>query len=387
MGDNIDAALEQMVLQAMSTTDSLSPRVFQYQQVADQLRRQIRKGILKPGDRLPSMREMRERYGVNFNTMEKVHALLDEEGLIIREQRKGAFVAVPQSRARTRTGVIGFCGIDLAEAAASPYWSPILAGAKQAMQGHDMQIMLLDAETRSGWEKIDGLLFNTAWYHDRLNDVPEMLPRVYLLMPPSAMEDGHAGEDADSGVIFDNYGGLRQSTEHLISLGHRRIAFLHSNRPGLFLHQRIAGYKDALESAGIGLEEGWLRRMRPPVPKYDFREVGAANMKLWLETDWKELGCTAVIAQNDSAAIGIIEELRAAGYRVPEDVSVVGFDGVAANEYSRPRLTTVKIPLFEVGQAAMELLMKQIESEESKPECLTLPVGMSIQESTAAVRS
>ena len=106
-------------------------------------------------------------------------------------------------------------------------------------------------------------------------------------------------------------------------------------------------------------------------------------MAAWLKDDWNQLGCTAVMVQNDEAAIGAMEALEAAGKRVPQDVSVVGFDGIDICEYARPRLTSVEVPLQEIGKTATEILLRQLDEKHFEIEHAVLPTGVCVRESTS----
>ena len=107
------------------------------------------------------------------------------------------------------------------------------------------------------------------------------------------------------------------------------------------------------------------------------------RMELWLEHGWRELGCTAIMAHNDSTAIGVMRALGKAGLRVPEDVSVIGFDGTPLCEYSTPPLTTVEVPLHEIGARALQLLQEQIHDRNVVPERVILPVRFKPGQSVA----
>ena len=96
-------------------------------------------------------------------------------------------------------------------------------------------------------------------------------------------------------------------------------------------------------------------------------------MSDWLRSGFKKLGCTAVFAQNDLAAIGAIRALQEAGLRVPEDVSVLGYDGTQVCRLFSPTIAAVAIPLHKIGATAMELLTRQISSGKASNETIVLP--------------
>lgn len=367
----------------MSTTKPPS-KIFQYVQVADQLRRQIEKGILKPGDRLPSMREMRQHYGVNFTTTEKAHALLEEEKLIVRSNRSGVYVADPSRK--QATGFIGFCGVSFTQTDFSAYWTRVIEGVETTAQSFDAEMVLLKDDSAFGWDKVDGVLANGLYVNIPALLLPPALPLVSLFIPPkiagTAAERMRVAANTTT-LAFDDYAGMRSATEYLLSLGHRRIAYLHNDNDKTdFYAPRLQGYADALHDAGITVNPHWLRILPLPTSRIHYMHAGREGMRLWLREDWQELGCTALLAHNDDAAWGAVDVLREAGIDVPGQVSVIGFDGTETAECCSPELTTVEVPLRLMGQTAVELLQRKIKGETCEAH-VVLPTELRVRASTA----
>ena len=346
-----------------------------YLDLAKQLRADLQTGRLKPGDRLPSFVELRNEHRVSRGTVEKVHALLERDGLIVREQGRGVFVA-PQRRAVTN-GIIGFSGGGFSEARHSQFWAHLLDGIQQEGSRRRVQLLLMtETSDHTIWNKIDGLLLsvNDEDVEKNLRNMPDGLPCVSVL---------HEA-DAFSHVIVDDYQAAKDATDHLLELGHRKIAHLISGHERLVEH-RLEGYRVSLQESGI--EAGLLdvRRMYLRTgrdSKSEFAEQGYAAMRKWLQSDWRELGYTAIIAQNDNAAVGAINAFKEAGLRVPEDVSVVGFDGNEMYDYFTPRLTTVEVPVQEIGSTAVRLLVERIAKPDAAIERITAPATLKVGAST-----
>lgn len=349
----------------------LNPKTPKYWQLAEELRHKIRRGELKPDSRLPSRSEMAAR-GINHITLDRAHRALEEDGLIIKQHGRGTFVN--KRLQEQKKGIIGFRGIDPMLSGSSPYWTQLLSGVQEVLKARTIQLLMINGEFRDLEEHVDGLLVNPTWFDEQLRWNSGQWPCVTLLIP------GVVG--GASVVAADDYSGQRQATQHLLELGHRRIAYLHSKAADQIVPSRRAGYLDALQTAGITPEPRWIRALSN-VPQIDFRQTGRESMAAWLQDDWEEVGCTAIMVHNDEAAIGAIEALEEAGLRVPQDVSVVGFDGTELCEYSRPCLTSVEVPLHEIGRSATEMLLQQIEDGVGQPEHITLPTRVCIRESTA----
>jgi DNA-binding LacI/PurR family transcriptional regulator len=368
----------------MPTLTERHLKIPKYLQLAEQLRQQIESGTLQPNDRLPSFPQLRAQHGVTNSTVEKVYSLLERDGLIERQPSRGTFVASrkiePDASRKSAHATIGISGLGFTFAGYSSYYGRMLRGVQKTTQYEQDQLMLLDHNSLKGWGKIDGVLLCDYVAVDVLHSLPEGLPRAFLVAPLPGM----------AGVSADDYSGGRQATEHLLELGHRVISYLHSPDPVL-IPQRLAGYRDALQSAGVQARPDWTHcLLRSAALTYDygadFVRVGRESMREWLRAGWKELGSTAILAHNDEVALGVIEALREAGLKIPNDVSVVGFDGTEVGIYSTPRLTTIEVPLQRIGVAATEMLLDQIRGQAlaGRPvEHRVLPVHLKVRESTA----
>jgi GntR family transcriptional regulator of arabinose operon len=348
-----------------------------YQQLAAHFRRQLTRGELRPGDRLPSRNEMRAQHGASRPTVEKAHSLLEQEGWIERQHGAGIFVKSPPAQTkRVATGIVGLSGPGFAFGNQSFYWMRLMAGIGQAAAASGTPLLLLGHETPLGWEQVDGLLVSDWRATGAMRHLPQQLPRVSVL----------ASFEGIAAVCADDFAGLRAAARHLLKLGHQRICYLHSYSDHSVVTQRIAGYRAALREAGIEARAEWLR---PLHGRYElgaeFTSEACKNMSQWLRDGWRDLGCTAILCHNDEAALGVMQALQENGLRVPEDVSVVGFDGSDEGETSRPRLTTMEVPLREIGIAAFELLQAQMREGKPNSSQRVLAPRLKVRESSAAL--
>lgn len=356
-------------------------KIPQYLQLAEYLREQIQSGQLKPGDRLPSFNEMKAQFDAVQRTVEKAHSLLEGDGLIRREPGRGVFVNHPAPRATT--GNVGFMTpYDMSIEGNLAYWGLVLAGMRQVAREHNYNVLLIDNGTNfTNWQTIDGaLVYNVASPDFRLvvslpaQDVP--LVSIFNEVPETVC------------VTVDDFDVTYQSTRHLIELGHRRIACLMAmNSNLLLLEKRKAGYIKALNEAGIEPQASLMRDLSNQDDKNDsssasYTHMGQQSIRRWLNEDWAESGCTALITQNDNVAFGAIRAFEDAGLKVPQDVSVIGVDGIAP-QMGDLSLTTVEIPLKEIGIQAMNLLLEWLKNPTTTPPSIRLPVRF-VEGSTTA---
>ncbi|GGQ03768.1 transcriptional regulator [Streptomyces griseomycini] len=149
-----------------------------------------------------------------------------------------------------------------------------------------------------------------------------------------------------------NWQGGVTATEHLLSLGHERIAVVTGRRPTMSGDARVAGYRSALASAGVRHRAEYVRRAGP--------DAAAARRRTHELLDLPEPP-TAVFACSDRTALGVYEALAERGLRVPDDMSVVGFDDLPESRWPTPPLTTVRQPLSEMAATALRLLLRMMD--------------------------
>lgn len=345
--------------------------------LANLLREQIVRGDLLPGDRLPSFSQFRTQYGAAISTVEKVLHTLEQDGLIERQHGRGIFV----TRRRNLTGNIGFIGSAAFKAQRAPFYIHIANGVQQAARRHDRHIMLLGTDRdwdANSFSAIDGLIL--CGHRDETNQkimraAPMGVPCVSMFTTSKGM----------SNVTSDDYGGAKLAVRQLLQRGHRRIACLMEQEDSSLASGRFAGYCDALRAAGIEAEPSWMRlsNIRSP-QKSSYQEWGRRQMQLWLREGWKESGCTALLAQNEQSAIGAMQALQQEGFRIPAEVSIVGFDGTELCDYASPTLASVQLPLEKIGRKAVEVLIAQIDHGPAEPQSIVVPVSWRNGDSVAA---
>lgn len=178
-------------------------------------------------------------------------------------------------------------------------------------------------------------------------------------------------------VDVDNFHGATLVMEHLVSLGHRRIAYI--GKPSLKSSiDRLNGYRSVLQKYGHPVDESLVL-----VTDTSSVESGYAYTQKLLERPDVP---TAILLANDVMAIGALQALQASGVRVPEDLSVAGFDDIPFAQYANPPLTTVRQPAYEKGLHAARILIESLENK-STPESLILDVELIVRHSTGPAKT
>ncbi|HKS99479.1 MAG TPA: LacI family DNA-binding transcriptional regulator [Rugosimonospora sp.] len=306
------------------------------------------------------------RYGVSAATYARVQAVIKEMGY------EASLVA--QSLRNHRTNVIGILVADL-----EPFSTELLKGAADAIRGTGFELVVYSAGGRTsdhvGWERrylsrLSGTLIDGA-----VLVTPTVVDVRYGA--PVVAVDPHTGPSDLPTIDSDNLRGARFAVDHLLELGHRRIAML-TGRPDLQSAQlREHGYRQALIAAGVPVDEELIQ-----VGAYD-PAVSAAAARQLLTAPARP---TALFAANDLTAIATVEVARDLGLRVPEDLSVVGFDNIPDSALNTPPLTTVDQPIHEMGQRAVNLLISLIRGEPLDATHITLATRLVVRHSTRPVQ-
>ena len=176
-------------------------------------------------------------------------------------------------------------------------------------------------------------------------------------------------------VVIDDENGARIATEHLVSLGHKHIAFIGGSPDLKTTQDRVRGYKKALSKYGLPENPNWICLTG---------STQAAGREAARQILLNSPRPTAILAENDITAIGVMETADAIGLAIPRDLSLVGFDDISYSSLPRIQLTTVAQPAVEMGQAAAKWLIEAIENRSHSELHLVLPPRLVVRASTAA---
>src|SRR4051812_2330214 len=311
-------------------------------------------------------RVLNGREDVSEETREVVGRVIRENGYTANRNARGLSAG--------RTGLVGV----LVPLVYPAYFSGILAGAAEALSERDFQIVLSP----------------TGGEHDREVSIVDRLHGLtdgaMIILPEESSEE--LERLLDSGfrfVVLDplmpleeripsvsaaHMSGADQAMKHLLDLGHRRVGQITGPRGWVATEDRRRGYHAALAAAGILPDPALEREAEPEIGP------GRAAAEQLLELSEPP---TAIFAFNDNIAIGAIQAARARGLRVPEELSVVGFDDVEYAAMVTPALTTVRQPLAEMGRTGVSLLMRLLEGQRFETLHVELATRLVVRDSTA----
>lgn len=332
------------------------------------------------------LRDVADHAGVSQGLVSRM--LNNDPNLTVRPETREAVLAavrhfdyVPNSTAaslrRRKTDAIGL----VLDRVTSPVFTDVVHGAEEAAAEFGYGLLMADAEEAEKDEsflaaviksrRVDGLLLQGG-YSPRAS----MLQR-YAESTPSVIVNSQ-GNAAASGVRLEDDAAARTATTHLIELGHRSIAFV-SGDPGAASDTRRQGYAEALATAGLPMRDelilagGWQAEDGKRAVLASLPELQAA-------------GVTAYVVGTSVAALGALSALSDAGVRVPDDVSVVAIHDPWFAPYLTPALTTVSLPLFELGRRSVQQLMLHLEGGKPDEVVITDPPPRLVVRGSTRVR-
>lgn len=337
-------------------------------------------------ERKPSLAEIARRVGVSTPTVSKV---LNERADVAPDTRAKVLAALEDAGYESpvqRRSARDLEAVEVVfDSITTSYAISLLNGILHHAAAADVEVILnaigsspsghLDLNRKAQRvidERRAGIIFVTSAFNPsdlsafRRRQIPVVV--VDPLNPPPS--------DVVS-VGATNFAGGREATEHLLELGHRRIGYLGGRESNECNQARLHGYMSALTASGVDVDPEL-------VIHGSFRAAhGIAGTSQLLDLAKPP---TAIFAGNDTVAIGVLREARRRRVRVPEDLSLVGFDGTALAEESVPALTSVAQPLEEMGRVAMRSVLRQSRGELIDSHRVELATQLVVRESTARLR-
>ena len=354
------------------------------EQVYQHLQKRLLGGEWGLGARLPSEHELGEQYHIARGTLRQVLGRLESAGLIRRERGRGTFAAFqPAAGLRSLAFIVPYVR--------DSFIPSILVGVESAAREHGLSVVFTHVENRlerqeealrvAAEQNVSGIILYPVNSRDA---GPVLRGLVERKMPLVLVDRSVVGLPAPA-VTCDNFGGAVGAVQHLLGLGHRRIAFLTWQEYAVTLEHRRAGYLQALREAQI-----------EPDPALDwsiasYPRIDAERLTSLLR---REPRPTAVFASNDQLALEVLQTARRLGLRLPEDLSLVGFDNQEIGAHLDVPLTSVAQPAQDVGRRAVELAAALITGAEpgslagaaGGPTRVVLPTWLVVRKSTAAPR-
>lgn len=261
----------------------------------------------------------------------------------------------------------------------NPVFPPMIRGIEHGLANAGYTAILADSDNHVGDERllierfkarqVDGLILATA----HLND--EMVASVFEEGDPIVLLNRQAVDGSVPSITNDDNAGIQMVVEHIVGLGHRRIAHVAGPQDLSTGHSRYLAFQGALQAHGLIPDPKLIGICR------SFTEAEGQRVLGELLDSGEDF--TAVVAGNDLLALGCYDAIEERGLRCPEDISVTGFNNMPFVDKFKPPMTTVKIALFEMGQKAAEMILDVINDREIELPNIELTPELVVRGSTA----
>ncbi|AOQ23633.1 Arabinose metabolism transcriptional repressor [Moorella thermoacetica] len=338
-----------------------------YYQLKEYLKEMIRRGDIAPGEQLPSENALVQQFSLSRHTVRQAIGELENEGWVYREQGRGTFCAY-RGKASGRT-------IAVLTTYISDYIFPaIIRGIEEILSAAGYTLVLANTSNDKNKEAqclenlinqdIAGLIveptksarenINLAYFAElEKKHIPYlMLHAVYPELDAAY-------------IIMDDQKGGYLATKYLLQLGHREVAgiFKADDLQGV---KRQAGFMAALAEYGVTIKQGFLGN-------YETEQLYSFPYQFTRNLLQKTNRPSAIVCYNDQIALQVLEAIRHEGLKVPEDISLVGYDDSSLAVASEVKLTTIKHPKAEMGRQAARLLIDMLEGRMEKPRLVYEP--------------
>ena len=281
---------------------------------------------------------------------------------------------------RNRTQVIALINPEVA-----PFTLSIIRGAAETCSKHNYAMMLFPTNTwimealsfewiAKNW-LVDGIVVHNLIYH---KTVPPEILEMQSRMSPFVFVNKFLRETQVNAVGVDNYHAVGLAVQHLVELGHRRIGAFYGDLTSVDGFERYDGFKVALKKAGLPSDESWSA--------CGMWHDAAAHEEMRKMLD-RPNPPTALFCADDMMGIGAMKAIREKGLRVPQDISIVGYDDIETTSYIDVPLTTIRPPLAEVGTRSVDLLMAILQDPKRPPQQIALQAELVVRNSAARPRA
>lgn len=327
-----------------------------YRRTTAQLEQMIDDGCWVEGEQLPSEKELARRLGVSYMTLRRAVGDLEQDGRVTRIPGKGTFLKSSEAASlQTEKTAVTLVLPQFWQRLDPHYFPDIVRGLYEEAEQRGITPLIVDGSA----------------------SIPDKAPAAVLLIEKSdaeliqqLKEKGHPvlavnryqGRLVVPKISPDNSGGAKRAVERLVSLGHKKIAFLRGEIQNLDAQDRLNGYRQAMKEAGLApIEAG---------SGFSEQKGRLAARELLHSVDRP----TALVCASDLSAIGAMNYARELGLIVPEELSIIGFGQFDVRSYVTPLLTTVELPRIELGKAICRALLAMAQGEKPENQILHTPL-------------
>ena len=338
--------------------------------------RKIREAIahLEIDDKIPGERMLAKELGVSYMTARKAVESLVTKGVLYKIPKRGTYVADPKKSALKTKNIGYFLDSSIKDGLSSPYYSMIFdALEKEATKNGYALVYFTNGNGTNYLEilnKVDGVIISCFPRIEPI--IQEMKKRVAVVCIDNSPPD-----KTIASVTLDNFKSVAESINYRCTQGHERIGFIAGLDDSDIGRDRLSGYISALKNHAISVDENLIFR-----GDYSF-ETGRKGADYFLSMDTPP---TAVMCANDTMAISAIKEIFRRGFRVPDDISIIGFDNITIASQITPALSTVSVPVEEIAKQSITMLRAAMNDDETIYQHSVLPCELVLRDSSTGCK-
>lgn len=270
-----------------------------------------------------------------------------------------------------------------AQTFATSFFPEVIVGIGSVLEQHGYNLLLSTSQGEENQREaclqmlrsrqVDGVILTVSRLGDQLIDALVAEQHSFVLIGRPADSEGRLSHPAIPSVNNDNVSAAAVAIEHLVSLGHRRIGYISGSKQWVYCYDRLQGYRQGLEVAGIPFDPTLVQQ-----GNITQQDGSLALERLLAVTDPP----TAVLTVDDTLALGALETALRRGLRIPGDLAIASFNDSPISAWTRPQLTAVRIPVHDLGVLAARMLIGLLDGIPSRPLQVILPSQIIAREST-----
>lgn len=333
---------------------------------------------------MPTLKEVAKKADVSITTVSRVINDSDKVNVETRERVQKAMRSLGYQPSRVaqrlrgtkgRSKLLGLIIPDIQ----NQFYSNIVRGIEDVSYGNDYAVILCNSDENPNKERfylnvlrsesVDGVILPPIHQYGKMVD-----GMIESGIPLVCVDRKLAKESVDT-VVVNNREGARSAVSHLIELGHTQIAIISSSPQFSSFQERQAGYEEALKEYGLPINRELIREGDPRSSK---------NAKLLTKNLLEsEPPPTALFVTNNLMTLGALEAINEMGFKIPEDISIIGFDDMPWATAITPPLTVVRQPGYEMGRRAAELFFQRVADPDREPVQVMMDTNLIVRQSTA----
>lgn len=349
-----------------------------YIQVANIIRQNILDGTWRDGDAIPPEKILCARFNIARGTMRQALQLLESEGYLLREQGRGTFIRQLNRRSDSQNRHLAFVVPYIRDSSVST----ILVGFQQVAEEAGFSVVFnhVNNDLQQQQDVLQKLVQQGVQgiaLYPVDSESPAGVERLVQTSYPIVLVDRYLKTLSTDYVMSDHFGGALRGVHYLLNQGHTRVGFITWLSPAVSMDHRLLGYYQALRERGIPIEENLICRVE------GYPTVNRSPLISYLTSENRP---TAVFAANDQIAIALYRAANSLGLRIPQDLSVVGFDNLEMSPHLDPPLTTVAQQFSALGRQAAQVLLSRIRGDILPLQQISISPELVIRESCLPLR-